>query len=440
MKGETPKQEGHPMTTPINRREFLGRSAAGGLALGLGAQHIARAASANETVTLGVVGLSRGASVARSFANVEHCTVKTVCDVDRQRVARCAESLEEQTGTAPDTETDFRRLLEDPDIDAVAFALPAHWHAPASILACQAGKHVYVEKPCCHNPREGELLVAAARRYDRAVQMGTQRRSWPAIREAMARLHDGVIGRAYYARSWYGATRGSIGRGSAATPPDQLDYDLWQGPAPRRPYKDNLVHYNWHWHWHWGTGELGNNGVHAIDLCRWGLEADYPERVVSAGGRYHFDDDQETPDTHTVSFDFAGGKSITWDGLSCVRPSGPNPGFGVEFYGENGSLRIDGGGYSIRDKGGQELESHEGPSSDEVHCSDFLAAIRTGAHRDLQAEIEEGYKSTLLPLLGNIAHRTGAALTCGEEGRIVGNPEAEALWQRDYEPGWEPVA
>jgi len=184
---------------------------------------------------------------------------------------------------------------------------------------------------------------------------------------------------------------------------------------------------------------LGNNGVHALDLCRWGLDVDYPERVSAGGGRYHFDDDQETPDTNTAIFDFAGGKSISWEGLSCVMPGGPGAGFGAAFFGEGGSLVIDGGNYSLRDKRGAEIEKHEGPSTDEVHAADFLAAIRNGAPLSLHAEIEQGYKSTLLPLLGNIAYRTGTILQCGENGHIQDNPAAEALWRREYEPSWEPT-
>ncbi len=183
---------------------------------------------------------------------------------------------------------------------------------PAGILACAAGKHVYVEKPCSHNPAEGELLVAAAKKYQRCVQMGNQRRSWPAIQEAMQRLKEGVIGRVVVARTWYNAQRGPIGRLREAPVPDWLDWDLWQGPRPRVPYREGIVHYNWHWFWHWGTGEIGNNGVHGIDLARWGLGVDYPEMVTSGGGKLYFDDDQETPDTQVVTYLF-GRKMIIFE-------------------------------------------------------------------------------------------------------------------------------
>ena len=430
---------------PINRRQFLSSTVAGGAALSLGLGQTARAAaSPNNTITMGVMGMSRGLAVGRAFIERPNCVVKYACDPDSQRAARGAEILTNESGHTVEAVGDMRRVLDDPDVDAVILALPAHWHAPAAIMALQAGKHVYVEKPCCHNPHEGELLVQAAREYNKAVQMGNQRRSWPKLQEGIARLHAGELGRLYYSRSWYSAERGSIGKGAAAEVPAHLDFDLWQGPAPRVPYKDNLVHYNWHWHWQWGTGELGNNGVHALDLCRWGLGVDYPTRVTSSGGRYHFDDDQETPDTHLVAFDFEDGKSISWEGLSCVRPTGSGAGFGAAFFGEGGSLVIEGGGFTLYDRAGVEIESvspDEGESTnfpmEREHTENFLAAIRNDTPLSLNSEIAEGYKSTLLPLLGNIAYRTGRSLNCGANGHILDDTEAQAHWTRDYEPGWE---
>jgi predicted dehydrogenase len=336
-------------------------------------------------------------------------------------------------------------------VDALVIATPDHWHAPAAIAACVAGKHVYVEKPCSHNPREGELLVEAARKYRRVVQMGSQRRSWARVIEAVEGIKAGVIGRVYYSRGWYANHRDSIGKGQVAGAPSWLDYDLWQGPAPRRPFRDNIIHYNWHWFWHWGTGESGNNGIHALDLCRWALGVDYPVRVTSTGGRFHFKDDWETPDTQVITFDFEGGKQMTWEGLSSNAYGLDGTGFGVSVHGEQGSIVIGGSNaYTVYDRAGKQTRKVAarpdeqkidltGPAADldAVHIVNFLESIRNG--RRPAAEIEDGHKSTLLTQLGNISLRVGRALRCDPKtGRVLGDKEAMALWSREYERGWEP--
>ncbi len=427
------------MSNHLNRRQFLGRAAAGGALLSAGWQGVARAASPNDEIIVGVVGLGRGLGLARDFVRASGCRIKYVCDTDSNRLENGAGALGEATGHRPEALGDLRRILDDPEVDAMVFALPVHWHAPAAIMACQAGKHVYVEKPCCHNPHEGELLIGAARKHQRVVQMGNQRRSGEAMREAMVRLHEGVIGQCRFVRCWYASMRGSIGRGSEAPVPEHLDYDLWQGPAPRRPYKDNVIPYNWHWLWHWGTGELGNNGTHGVDLCRWGLGVEYPVRVSSAGGRYRYDDDQETPDTHIVTYEFADNKMITWEGLSCNQPGSGGNNFGATFHGETGSLTVGSTNYLVRDADGKTLEEHDGDLGGVAHVVNFLDAIRQENPQALNAEIEEGYKSTLLAHLGNIAHRTGRSLRCGERGHILDDAEAQAYWRREYEPGWAPA-
>ncbi len=279
-------------------------------------------------------------------------------------------------------------------------------------------------------------MVQAARKYERVVQMGNQRRSGPVYREAIELLRTGAIGEVYLARGWYNSLRQSIGRGRPAPVPAHLDYDLWQGPAPRTPYLDNRVPYNWHWFWHWGNGELGNNGVHGLDICRWGLGVDFPVRVTSSGGRYWFDDDQETPDSHVVAYEFPGGKQISWDGMSCNRHG---CGF-VTFYGSGGSLALDGGGgYVLYNERMEEVRRDTGPMGDDEHIADFLAACRGADPLSVSAEIEDAQRSTLLCHLGNIAHRTGRTLNCRlEDGRILGDEEAMTYWRRDYEPGWEP--
>ncbi len=429
----------------LDRRNFLSQTAAASAAAGLVMSQSARAddaasgnSSANQQVVVGIMGCSRGKALASTYARTPNVKVKYVCDVDSNRAKSCADMLTSEFGVTAEATGEFRRILDDPDVDALVCAAPNHWHGPATILGCAAGKHVYVEKPCCHNPHEGELMIAAARKHKRAVQMGTQRRSSPAWIEAVQLLHEGAIGRVYLARSWYNNLRGSIGHGTVVAVPDYLNYELWQGPAPRRDYLSNVVHYNWHWRWHWGNGELGNNGVHTIDLCRWGLGVDYPTRVTSGGGRYHYEDDQETPDTHTVNFDFDGRKSITWQGLSCNRHS---DGF-VTFYGDNGSMDVESGGaYTIFDR--NDKVTKQGGKSDggeAQHVANFVAAIRDDKPLNLNQEIESGHKSTLLCHLGNISQRTGRTLDCDTaNGHILGDEDAMKLWSREYAKGWEPV-
>ncbi|MGB1924965.1 MAG: Gfo/Idh/MocA family protein, partial [Rubripirellula sp.] len=343
----------------------------------------------------------------------------------------------EKQGRVPKVVGDFRRILDDKGIDVLVVATPNHWHAPATILGCAAGKHVYVEKPCSHTPEEGEIAVAAARRHKRMVQMGTQRRSWSGIQEAITKVHAGLIGKVLYSRTWYNNRRPSIGFGKVASIPEWLDWDLWQGPAPRRDFRDNIVHYNWHWHWHWGNGELGNNGVHAIDVARWGLEVTYPTRVTVGGGMYRHEHDQETPDTMMLTMDFPEKKTITWEGLSW-SPLGPHDsGFGISFHGTEGSLIIRGSGYTVYDLRGKEIESGTGDAGDTAHFADFLESVRSG--RLPNADIEIAHQSTLLCHLGNIAYRTGGVLNLDpSNGHILNNANAEAMWGREYEPGWEP--
>jgi predicted dehydrogenase len=421
-----------------DRREFVKQgtlAGAGLLTLGLGSP--GRAESPSEKVILGVMGVNgRGRDLAGSFAANPNAEIAYVCDPDERAIRTCLARLEGRQERTPQGVRDFRKILDDPAVDALVIAAPNHWHGPAAILACDAGKHVYVEKPACHNPREGELMVAAARKHNKAVQLGTQRRSAPGVIDAVEKLRAGAVGRVLFARGWYNNSRPSIGKGKPAAVPDWLDYALWQGPAPERPYLDNVVHYNWHWRWHWGNGELGNNGIHALDVCRWGLGVDYPQRVTSGGGKYRWDDDQETPDTHVVTFDF-GDKSIAWEGRSWHRRGFEDSMFGIAFYGDGGTLVIDDGSYRILDPQGKEVSKYSGSGSDRPHLEDFLQCVKSG--RRPNADIEEGHRSTLLCHLGNIAHRTGRTLNVDPKtGRILGDKDAMKLWGREYRKGWEP--
>ncbi len=438
------------MTDTIDRRQFIieGGTAALGMSM-LGRFAPSRGTpQPSDRVAAAVMGVNgRGNELAMALARTG-AEVRYVCDVDSRAVEKTVADVAAMENERPEGVTDFRRALDDPSLDALVIAAPDHWHAPATLLALQAGKHVYVEKPCGHNPREGELLVEAQRRYGRVVQMGNQQRSAPESLDVMQRIRDGVIGRPYFARAWYANTRASIGRGAPAAVPAWLDYELWQGPAPRTPYRDNVVHYNWHWFWRWGTGEICNNGTHEIDVCRWALGVEFPTRVTSSGGRYHFSDDWEMTDTQVASFEFEGGAAMTWEGRSCNGRPVENRGRGASIHGTDGTAIIDRSGYVIYDKenneiarriraeAGDGLDTRGADSLTDLHLANFQDAIRGDATP--AAPIDEGHKTQLLCHLGNMAQRTTGSLTCDPRtGRIVGNDAAMALWSREYEPGWE---
>jgi len=313
----------------------------------------------------------------------------------------------------------------------------------------QAGKHVYVEKPCSHNPKEGEILVEAAGRYKKVVQMGNQRRSWPNVVAGINAVKSGAIGRVYFGKGWYTNNRGAIGVGKVVAPPDWLNWELWQGPAPRKKYKDNIVHYNWHWLWHWGTGEALNNGTHMVDLLRWGLEVDFPTKVSSNGGRYRYQDDWETPDTQVINLDFKD-VSMSWEGRSCNGKPIEGSSVGVLFYGEEGSILIPGGNsytqFDLKGKVVKEISDNieidprdpVNPATqlDAMHIQNMYDAIFKGVA--LNADIDSGHKSTLLVQLGNISQRIGRSLDIDtKNGHIKDDVDANKLWSRSYEKGWE---
>ena len=427
------------MTRAMSRRTFV-QATAGAVwaAHGVGVWSQEPAAEVPRPLRVAVMGVNnRGFHLALAFCERPAVTVTRICDVDSRALEKAVREVSAKQGTAPQGTADFRHALDDPEVDILIVATPNHWHVPATILGVSAGKHVYVEKPCSHTAQEGEWAVAAARRHNKVVTTGTQRRSWGPIRAAMDCLRAGEIGEVRYARSWYRSRRTSIGHGTQGDPPAWLDYELWQGPAPRRPYRDNLIHYNWHWHWHWGNGELGNNGVHALDLARWGLGVDFPTRVTSAGGHYRFDDDQETPDTHMVAFEF-GARAITWEGVSW-SPWGPGgSAFGVTFHGDTGTMELFDVGYRVYDLQNKMVREVSGGSAESDHVDDFLRCVRTGGVPN--ADIEIGHRSALLCHLGNMAHRTGQVLSVDpQNGHILqADPAVTALWGREYAPGWQP--
>jgi predicted dehydrogenase len=448
----------------MNRRDFLTHASAAGFGLSLASLASAplsvlaqdttktRTIGPNEKLRVAIIGTnSRGMAHVHCLAGEPGVEVAYICDVDDRAIAKGIKGVVQRQKTEPKGLKDFRKALEDKSLDAVSIAVPDHWHAPMAILALAAGKHVYLEKPCSHNPREGELLIEAVAKSGKVFQMGNQRRSFPNMQEAIGMIHDGLIGKAYFAKAWYENKRASIGHGKEAAVPAWLDYELWQGPAPRRPFRNNLIHYNWHWFWHWGTGEALNNGTHEVDVCRWALGVDLPARVTSNGGRYQFDDDWETPDTQVISWDFAEGKTMTWEGRSCNDFPTEKLGRGAMIYGTKGAALLDSNSYTFYDhtnKVFKEKKAKEGgdatdpvsstASLDKLHFLNFLDCIRSG--KQPNSPVEEGHKSVTLLHLGNIAWRVGRELHCDPaNGHIQNDEAAMQLWAREYEKGWAPV-
>jgi predicted dehydrogenase len=436
----------------VTRREFLDTLAVGaaGLAIGSTARSYGQILGANDRLNFAVIGLNgrANAHLASLKANKDAARVSHVCDVDGAILKKFAGDAEQELGYAPATDKDFRNILQLKEVDAITIATPDHWHAPMAIAGVQAGKHVYVEKPCSHNPAEGALLVEVQQKYGKLVQMGTQRRSNALIVEAVDKIRNGLIGRPYLGKGWYVNTRKSIGIGKEAPVPPQLDWDLWQGPAPRTPYRDNVHPYNWHWFRTWGTGETLNNGTHEIDVCRWALGADYPQRITSSGGRYHFKDDWQFYDTLVTSFDY-GDKMISWEGKCCSGMQYYGRDRGSTIMGTTGSMLIDGGGYETFDlkgiKTGEAKVGTANSSSDlqgrdgmtDAHFANFIAAIRKG--EKLNAPIATGNVAVTMLQLSNIAWEVNRELALDtKDGKILNDPEAMKMWGREYERGWAP--
>ena len=440
------------------RRDFIKKAIVstsalsfGGVLNGLSAKSYSNINGANDKIRVAAIGVnSRGGALAANFAKQKGCEITYICDVDSRAIAKCSDAVAKIQGFRPKGEKDLRKVLESKDVDAVIIATPDHWHAPAALMAMQAGKDIYLEKPCSYCPEEGEILINGVAKYNRVLQMGNQRRSWPNVQEGIQAIKEGIIGNVHFGKAWYTNNRTSIGTGKEVAVPEWLDWDLWQGPAPRVAYKDNIVHYNWHWFWRWGTAESMNNGTQMVDLLRWGMELEYPTMVNSAGGRYFFKDDWETPDTQVINMEFGKSKSMTWEGRSCNGRTIEGSSVGSMFYGDKGSMLITGSdGYRIFDLDNKVVKQqyskieidprnlmNPAESLDALHINNFFDGIRKG--EKLNSDIVSGHKSTLLMQVGNIAQRVGRQLNIDSaNGRIMHDTDAMKYWSRDYQPGWE---
>jgi len=422
-----------------SRRHFL-RTAAGAALTGALVAPAIGAPGADERIVLGVIGPGgMGMNLLRSFVSREDVAIAWTCDPDENHRSGAAREVEKAGGKAPRAVKDLREVLDDRAVDAVIIATPDHWHAPATLLALEAGKHVYVEKPCSHDLREGRLMVDAARRTGKVVQVGTQSRSTPTVRRAMELLRDGAIGDVLAAKAWNSQLRANIGKAKPADPPPHLDFDLWVGPAPMVPYRSNLLHSSWRWFHAFGCGDMGNDGVHDIDIARWGLGADgQPSTIAALGGKYFFDDDQQFPDTQYVVFEYEGPKGKRqlvyeqriWSPY--VQEGNEN---GDAFYGTKGMLILGKhAGWQLYGPRNELREKMAGPIDAAAHHADFLDAIRKG--RRPNADIAEGHLSASLCHLGNIATRLRRTLRFDPATeRFAGDDEANALAGRTYRAG-----
>ena len=418
----------------IDRRQFLRTSAgaaAGAATVTLLSSNPAKAAP-SERVTLCIVGVrGRGRSLAQNFARLPNAQITHICDVNAPLLGPFGKQISDIQKSEPRPVQDLRRVLEDKSVDALVVATPDHWHALATIWGCQAGKHVYVEKPISHNVFEGRQMVAAARKYNRVVQVGTQSRSVPHMIEAIQYVRSGKLGQVHMAKAWNSQLRRRVMAVPDSPPPEGLDWNIWQGPAPERPYNENRYTYGWHWLWDYGTGDMGNDGVHDLDLARWGLGVDYPVTANGTGGKLFFEGDiQETPDTQVVTFTFPDSRAILVYEQRLWSPYFQE-GFenGVAFYGTEGYLLLGRRAWKVVAKHNQVVLDRPENFSDVPHLENFLACIKSG--QKPACDIEEGHRSTLLAHLGNLSVRVGRPLKFDPKAEtIIGDEEAAKLLKR----------
>lgn len=430
------RDSGLPQSIGQGRRDFL-RSATLAAAAGMAATtHVSAQENAKKApVRLAVMGLnSRGKGLLSTFCSFPEVEIAYLCDPDSKTFPDALKVVAAKGKAVPKVVADFREALADPQVTALVCAAPDHWHALATILACQAKKDVYVEKPVSHNIREGQAMVAAARKNERVVQAGTQRRSATDLMEAVKVIRAGKLGDVNMVRTWITSERPQIGKVQPSAPPENLNFDLWAGPAPADHYKTNLVHYHWHWRWDYGTGECGNNGIHAMDVARWGLGVEYPDMVSCGGGKYFFDDDQETPDTQLATFDFPNA-CIQWEHRTWTKRGIDGQTYGVEFYGTDATLLVSSSGWKMY-KDEKEIQKHEGSDMERAHIKNFLDCVVS--REKPNGDIEIAHRSTQMCHLANIAWRTRSTVKFdGANGEIIDNPAAAALMGRTYRKGFE---
>ncbi|MHB0958698.1 MAG: Gfo/Idh/MocA family protein [Pirellulaceae bacterium] len=429
----------------MDRRNFLGNIGAAGMAASLAAVGAVAEArvSASNNISVAIMGVNgRGKVLTDLFAALPDVDIPYICEVDRNIVGPAMQAVEQAKKKAPKLVEDLRIVLDDKTVDAVVIATPVHWHAPATILACEAGKDVYVEKPMSHNVREGRLAVEAARRHERIVQVGSQSRSRPITQRLVEYLRSGKIGELLMAKVENTELRPDLGRLPDEPVPAGVNYDLWTGPVPMLPFNRNRFHRTYSWNWHYGAGELGDNGAHWLDICRWALDVDYPLEVSGMGRKLRFDDDKQSPDTDYISYNFDK-KIIHWAERIWTPYGYQKSENTMLFYGTEGMLehgRWEGGRYAFRvfDRKGDLIYQEQEQSPDEgivPHIQNFVDCIRT--REQPNADVEAGHISTTLCHLGNIVVRTGRNLRFDATTEsIIGDPEATKLLTREYRDHW----
>lgn len=417
----------------ISRRSVLKTGAVAAATWSIGT--LAQGAPMARPLRHAVIGLGgQGRTHVKTFASTENCTIAAVCDVDPERLGTVAEALK---GKADATVTqDFFEIIHNPEIDSVSIATPDHWHAPIALHALKAGKHVYVEKPCAHNMAEAYALEEAAASTGLCVQHGTQHRSGDGPIAAVKFMQEGGLGKVRMAKAINHQYRGEIGRAEETPPPPGVDYDRWLGPAPERPFTKNRWHYQWHWHWDYGCGDIGNDGIHQIDMMRWGMGVGYPKRVVATGGQLFYNDDHETPDTQTVVYEYDD-CHLMYEMRLWTRYKMEGHDNGVVYYGDKGKMEVGRTGAEVT-LIGEEKRKLGGPNDLPSNVRNFVECVRAGTPDKLNAPIHEGVISTALCHLGNIGTRVSRPLTLSADGRAIENDdEAQAMMSRTYRKGYE---